>query len=207
MSKTGITPETTFSVARDKIRELSDPYWKWPGAHKENRELHYAIYLEPTGNNQFRPFLSLKPRFYFVSRLDWGADPTIWTYYHPYKAPNGDVGGDSLFPSCADGDFKIASIVGNTVTETVIPGQLNVAFEAGTSRQEAAFRLQAASPAFQILDVISPAGNLYLVSCRPFGEKEDGKTIGTISGVRYAEPNSQVSLIRPGGYWKITRLL
>jgi hypothetical protein len=207
MSKAGMTPETTFSLARDKVRELSNPYWRWPHASKENRELHYAIYVEPTGNNQFRPFLSLKPRFYFVFRLRWGADPTIWINYHPYKAPNGDVGGDALFPSFTDGDFMIATIVGNKVTDTAVPGQLNVAFEAGISRQEAAFRLQAASPTFLIRDVVSIAGNLYLVSCRPFGEKEDGKAIAAIPGVRYAEPDPQVSLISPGGYWQITRLL
>jgi hypothetical protein len=198
---------STVGTIREVIRKISAPFHEWPEPSKEQVEIFYAIYMEPATGNAAQPFWALPARFYFVFLLGWPADPTAWINYIPFRTGEGHLAGDPAFPGLKAGNFNIVSRTGRQVIETSATGELIVAFASTVTKDEATRLLLETADYYRILDIVSVAGNTYLVSCRPFAEVEDQKIIERIKGVRFAELNPHVSLVVPGGHWQVSAII
>lgn len=92
-----------------------------------------------------------------------------------------------------------------SVVHSYAPGRLIVSFQQDVTEEAARKVIAELSPPSEVLLSLWFIHAL-VISCPAFDEREAKRRVQSLPSVRYAQTDDHVSLIVPGGYWRITRL-
>jgi hypothetical protein len=194
-----------YQLAKDAILRTAAGHHEWPSHSRERLSIFHAVYLEPAGNGKYQPFFGLVPRVYYVFDLGWPVKAVTWFYYKLGVRTDGACVGDADFPRGDSDGIVIAGLASENIIATFVPAELLVAFRGEPPRSKVDEIISRALPGQRVLAEMKPIG--YKVSCVPFDELQQARKLRSQPEVRHVELNPHVSLVTPGGLWKVRALV
>lgn len=198
-----------FEIIKEKIIAIAAGHHQWPDPRETHVTISHAIYMEPIlgSPGEFQPFWGLPPRFYYQLDLGWPVLVAAWLNYNIRRRTDGQCAGDSGFPSGATDHCVVGGLLDrSSLFSSYVPGELLVGFRDDVDESAARRVVARELPDSQVLGAVWSIRVLQ-ITCVPFDEIKQGTRIESADEVRYAEVNSHISLIVPGGFWKTTQLV